>query len=298
MKEKIERIWTKHLIDVLYIIIGCVLLSFAITVILKPNHLITGGITGFSIVLETLTGVPYTIFYYGMSLMILVFTYLMLGRAEIQKIVILSIILPAFLISFEHLFSGKFNFTSGDMFLSSIYYGIIAGAGAGFFLKRGFSSGGTDTIAKVLHVKVFPFMSISQLVAILDMTVIVLSIVVFDLRTALYAIITQVVFIKSLEVILYGFGNNLLKLEIISAKEEEIEQYILNDIHRGITKYNIVGAYSNLERIKLVTVCSRRESMLIRQYIAKIDQSAFVTVTTIASVWGTGVGFDSLLPNE
>ncbi len=74
-------------------------------------------------------------------------------------------------------------------------------------------------------------------------------------------------------------------------KEAEIEQFILHEVKRGITKYNIVGGYSNLERIKLVTVCSRRESMMIRQEIAKIDQSAFVTVTSIASVWGVGVGF-------
>lgn len=298
MKEKVEHIWTKYFIDVLYILIGCTLLSFAITVILKPNHLITGGVTGFSIVIEAITGIPYTIVFYGMSLLIVLVTYLLLGRKEVNKIIILSVLLPAFVMFFDHIFVGKFNFTSGDMFLSSIYFGVIGGSGVGFFLKRGFSSGGTDTIAKILHIKVFPFMSISQLVALLDTTVVILSLVVFDLRTALYAIITQVVFVKSLEVVLYGFGNNLLKLEIISTEEAEIEKYILNDINRGITKYNIVGAYSNLERVKLVTVCSRRESMLIRQEIARIDQSAFVTATSIASVWGTGIGFDSLLPRD
>jgi uncharacterized membrane-anchored protein YitT (DUF2179 family) len=298
MKERIERLWAKYIIDVIYILIGCSLLSFAITVILKPNHLITGGMTGLSIVIEALIGVPYTVIYYGLSLFILFITYVLLGKEEVHKIIILSTILPAFIILFENAFSGKFNFTNGDMFLSSIYFGIIAGTGVGFFLKRGFSSGGTDTIAKIVHVKVLPFMSISQLVAILDITVVVLSIIVFDLQTALYAIITQVVFMKSLEVVLYGFGSNLLKLEIISEKEEEIEKYILHQVNRGITKYNIVGGYSNLERIKLVTVCSKRESMVIRQEIAKIDQAAFVTVTSIASVWGVGVGFDSLVPNE
>ena len=101
---------------------------------------------------------------------------------------------------------------------------------------------------------------------------------------------------KSLEVVLYGFGSNLFKLEIISTKEKELEYYILNEIHRGITKYKIIGGYSNEERTKLVTVCSKRESMLIRQIIAKIDQNAFVTVTSIASVWGAG--FDSLLLQE
>jgi uncharacterized membrane-anchored protein YitT (DUF2179 family) len=298
MKEKIERIWAKYFIDVLYILIGCTLLSFAITVILKPNQLITGGVTGFSIVIEAVTGIPYTIIYYGMSLTIALVTYLLLGRNEVNKIIILSVLLPAFIMFFDNIFVGKFNFTSGDVFLSSVYYGVIGGSGAGFFLKRGFSSGGTDTVAKILHKKVFPFMSISQLVSFLDISVVLLSLIVFDLRTALYAVITQVVFVKSLEVVLYGFGNNLLKLEIISTKEAEIEHYILNEINRGISKYNIVGAYSNLERVKLVTVCSRRESMLIRQQIAKIDQSAFVTATSISSVWGEGTGFDSLLPTD
>lgn len=298
MREKIERIWAKYLIDTIYLAIGCTLLAFAITVILKPNHLITGGITGFSIVIEALTGVPYTIIFYGMSLLILLLTYILLGKKEVKKIIILSVVFPTFLILFDHIFRGKFNFTSGDVFLSSIYFGVIAGAGVGFFLKRGFSSGGTDTIAKIVHVRVLPFMSISQLVSIIDIMIVIMSIVVFDLRTALYAIITQFVFMKSLEVILYGFGNDLLKLEIISEKEAAIEQFILKDVNRGITKYNIVGAYSNLERIKLVTVCSKRESMMIRQEIAKIDQSAFVTVTSIASVWGTGVGFDSLVIEE
>jgi uncharacterized membrane-anchored protein YitT (DUF2179 family) len=298
MKERIERLWAKHLVDAIYVVIGCVLLAFAITVILKPNNLITGGVTGFSIVIEALVGIPYTVVFYGMSLLILLLTYILLGQNEVKKIIILSVLFPAFLIFFEHIFSGWFNFTGGDLFLSSIYYGLIAGAGCGFFLKRGFSSGGTDTIAKVIHHKWLPFMSISQLVAIIDVMVIGMSVVIFDLQTALYAIITQFVFMKSLEVVLYGFGNNLLKLEIISEKEREIETYILNDVNRGITKYNIVGGYSNLERIKLVTVCSRRESMMIRQEIAKIDQSAFVTVTSISSVWGAGAGFDSLLMND
>jgi len=298
MKERIERIWAKYIIDALYIVIGCTLLAFAITVILKPNHLITGGVTGFSIVIEALLGIPYTVVFYGMSLLILLLTFVTLGIVEVRKIIILSVVFPTFLVMFEHIFSGMFNFTGGDLFLSSIYYGLIAGSGAGFFLKRGFSSGGTDTIAKVIHAKWLPFMSISQLVAIVDIVVIGTSIVVFDLPTALYAIITQFVFMKSLEVVLYGFGNNLLKLEIISEKEVEIEKFILNDVSRGITKYNIVGGYSNLQRIKLVTVCSRRESMMIRQEIARIDQSAFVTVTAIASVWGIGAGFDSILPNE
>lgn len=286
----------KLLIDAFYLTLGCSFLSFAITAILKPNNLITGGITGFSIVLEKVIGVPYTWLYYGFSLLVLLATYLLLGKNEAKKILLLSVLFPIVLIVFDKIFSGiDMNITKGDMFLSSIYYGIIGGLGIGFFFIRGFSSGGTDSIAKILHIKLFPFISVSQLMAALDILVLCTSVIVFDIRTALYAVITQLVIMKTVEAVLYGFSSKLVKLEIISEEVDTLEQYILKEINRGVTKYPIVGAYSNVSRMKLVTICSQRESMLIKSKIAENDQNAFVSVMTVNSVWGKGVGFDSLL---
>lgn len=286
----------KLLIDAFYLTLGCSFLSFAITAILKPNNLITGGITGFSIVLEKVIGVPYTWLYYGFSLLVLLATYLLLGKNEARKILLLSVLFPIVLIVFDKIFSGiDMNITKGDMFLSSIYYGIIGGLGIGFFFIRGFSSGGTDSIAKILHIKLFPFISVSQLMAALDILVLCTSVIVFDIRTALYAVITQLVIMKTVEAVLYGLSSKLVKLEIISEEVDTLEQYILKEINRGVTKYPIVGAYSNVSRMKLVTICSQRESMLIKSKIAENDQNAFVSVMTVNSVWGKGVGFDSLL---
>lgn len=285
----------KFIMDGIYILLGCIFLSFAITMILKPNNLITGGITGLSIVLEKATGIPYTWMYYGFSMLILLATYLLLGKKEARKILLLSILFPVILILFDYFFKDShMNLTKGDMFLSSIYYGIIGGIGVGFFFIKGYSSGGTDSIAKILHIKFFPFISISQLMAGLDIMVICTAVLVFDIRTALYAVLTQIVFMKSVEAVLYGFSSKLVKLEILSEEVVNIEQYILKEIGRGVTKYPIVGAYSNLSRTKLVTICSQRESMLIKQKIAEVDQRAFVSAMAVSSVWGIGVGFDSL----
>lgn len=289
----------KMLVDGFYVLLGCMFLSFAITVILKPNDLITGGITGFSIVLEKVTGIPYTWMYYSFSMLILLATYLLLGKKEARKILLLSVLFPVVLIAFDHFFQGsQLNLTKGDMFLSSIYYGILGGLGVGFFFIRGYSSGGTDSIAKILHIKLFPFISVSQLMAGLDILVICVAIFVFDIRTALYAVLTQLVFMKSVEAVLYGFSSKLVKLEILSEEVAAIEQYVLKEIGRGVTKYPIVGAYSNLSRTKLVTICSQRESMLVKQKIAEVDQKAFVSAMAVSSVWGIGVGFDSLSSEE
>lgn len=290
-----KRDQDKRLIDMFYVIIGSIILAIAITSILKPNGIITGGITGFSLVLEKIFGLSYTVFYYILSLAVLIATRFTLGRNEAGKIIVFSIFFPLVLIVFNGM---EFNIMQNDLFLASVYYGIMAGGGTGLILKGGFSSGGTDTIAKIISRKLFRFMSLSTIIAALDMSVILFAAFVFDTRIALYALLTQLVAMKAVEVVLYGFSSKMVKLEIISEKEAEIEAYILNFINRGISKYNIVGGYTNLDRTKLITICSQRESILIRDKISDVDTKAFITVLPVNTVWGEGVGFDSLTPED
>ncbi len=285
----------KRLIDLIYVVMGSIILAIAITSILKPNGIITGGITGFSLVLEKIFGLDYTIFYYMMSLIVLMVTRFTLGKVEARKIIVFSLFFPIVLILFNGL---EINIMQNDLFLASVYYGIMAGGGTGLILKGGFSSGGTDTIAKIISRKLFRFMSLSTIIAALDMSVILFAAFVFDTRIALYALLTQLVAMKAVEVVLYGFSSKMVKLEIISEKEAEIEAYILNYINRGISKYNIVGGYTNLDRTKLITICSQRESILIRDKISTVDSKAFITVLPVSTVWGEGVGFDSLTPED
>lgn len=281
----------KKIYDMIYVLAGSIIIALAITSILKPNGIITGGITGFSLVMERVFHINYTYMYYIMSLGVLILTYFTLGKREARKIVVFSLFFPLVLILFENL---KFNLTEDDLFLASIYYGVMAGGGTGLILKGGFSSGGSDTIALVINRKLFRFMSLSTIIAVLDVSVIFLAAFVFDTRVALYALFTQVVAMKSVETVLFGFSSKMVKLEIISEKEAEIEAFILNQLRRGISKYNIVGGYTDLTRIKLVTICSFRESILVRDLIASLDPKAFVSVLPVSSVWGEGVGFDRL----
>ena len=281
----------KKFIDILYVLVGSIILAIAITSILKPNGMITGGITGFSLVIEKALGFNYTIIYYIMSLSVLLLTRVTMGRAEASKIVVFSVFFPIVLIVFSRF---EMNITQNDLFLASVYYGIMAGGATGLILKGGFSSGGTDTIAKIINRKLFRFMSISLIIAALDMGVIFVAAFTFDTRIAMYGLLTQVVAMKAIDIVLFGFSSKVVKLEIISEKETEIEAFILENIRRGISKYNIVGGYTNLNRVKLITLCSPRESILIRDFISKTDSKAFVSVLPVNTVWGEGIGFDRL----
>lgn len=283
--------FNNNVLDFLFVALGSILIAFAITSILKPNGLITGGITGISIILEKLFHIKYTYIYYVLSILVLAVAWISMGKREGIKIITMSIIFPLVLIVLESL---NFCFIRNDMMLASVYFGLICGIGAGLVLKRGYSMGGTDTIAKILHRKIFTFVSISEILLCIDGILIASSAIVYNLNIALYAIISQIIVVIMINTVMFGLGSKKVKLEIISNSHQDITEYIIHSIKRGVTSYEVKGGYKNLARLKLLTICSPREAMLIKSYIAQNDPDAFVDVLPVISVWGKGVGFDSL----
>lgn len=284
LKNKKETI-----VDFMFILAGCCLLAFAISSILRPNGLVTGGITGLSIILSNVIDLEYTIIYYILTIVVLISAFAFMGKREGLRILGLSVLFPIVLVIFE---SQNFHFIESDLFLSSIYYGMFGGIGVGLMIKRGFSMGGSDTIAKILHRKAFNFVSISQIMMVIDVAIILSSTLVLDRNIALYAIITQIVFKKTIDIVIFGFGNQKVKLEIVSMESDKIEDFILHEVRRGVTSYTVKGGYTDIEKEKLITICSPRESSLIRRFISQTDKGAFVTVLPVSSVWGVGIGFD------
>lgn len=288
--EKFDK-FKKIFIDYLFLIVGTSLMAFAVTAILRPNNLITGGITGMSILLDGIMDIPYTIYYYALTIIVLVLALIFLGKKKVGKIIMVSIVFPPMLILFEFL---DFRLIQNDMFLAAIFYGVISGAGYGLIVNRGFSFAGTDAIARIIHNKLLPFIGVSQIMLLTDVSVVSISILKYNTNTALYAIVTMFVYVRTLEAVLYGFSSKKVKLEIISEKDKEIEEFILNKIGRGITKYNIIGGYTNTSKIKVVSICSPRESLLIKNFVSDIDNHAFMNVLPVNTVWGTGLGFEPL----
>jgi len=289
MAAKIKS--NKILVDILVLGTGCLMLAFAIASILKPNGLVTGGFTGLSIILGYLFNINYTFIYYGFSLSVMLAAFIFLGKKNALKILLISVIFPMVLIAVDN---AGVLFIENDLFLGAIYFGVIGGLGAGLIFKRGFSTGGTDTVAQILHKKIFPFISLSQIIFAIDIFVIAFAALVFDRNVALYGIISNYVFAKSTDLVLFGFGSKKLKVEIISEYSEQIADYIMNTIGRGLTIFDVTGGYSKDTKSKILTICSPRETMLIKRFIADIDEKAFVYVLPVVSVWGEGNGFDRL----
>lgn len=280
------------LADLIWVTIGCIISAFSINAILIPNGLSSGGITGAIRIVQKFYDINFALFYYSIAMIILLTCFLLLGWKEARKIILMSVLYPS-IIAILDLFPLQL-LQHTDLFLAAVYYGVIAGIGAGIIFKRGYSFGGTDTIAKILHKKIFKFVSISQILLFIDAVVIIGSAFVYGKNVAMYALVSQVILVRTIDFVMFGFDSKFVKVEIITNNNKAVEAFIIENLGRGVSRIKVVGAFTNEEKTKLSCICSTRESMLLKNFVAKIDGNAFMDVTRVEAVWGMGIGFEEL----
>lgn len=275
-------------LDIAGIISGCLITAFSVSCILVPNGLSTSGITGLALVAEKFTGVNYTYIYYVFSISILVAAYILMGKRTLLKIISVSLLYPALLVVMNKL---NFVFVKGDMFLVCVYFSIFYGVGGGLVLRRGFTFGGTDTIARILNKKVFKNVNISQIMLVLDALVIILLGFVFGKEVALYALVNHVMCIFVMDYMLFGFRAKLYKVSIISSNYREISEFIFKELKRGVTIHDVIGAYTNEPRKMITCICAPSQSAIIRRFLAQNYPDVFMEVSPIITVYAIGNRF-------
>ena len=275
-------------IDFVWIVAGCLITAFAVSAILVPNNLSTSGITGLALVVQRFTGINYTYVYYLFSISILITAFVTMGKKAVLKIIFVSLLYPALLVAMNHF---DFVFVEGDMFLVCIYFSLFYGIGGGLVLRRGYTFGGTDTIARILNKKVFKNVNISQIMLVMDALVIILLGVVFGKDIALYALVNHVMYVFIMDYMLFGFRAKLYKVSIISQNYAEISGFIFRELKRGVTLHDVTGAYTNEKRKLITCICSPSQSAIIRRFLAENYPDVFMEISPIITVYAIGNRF-------
>ncbi len=284
---------TKRFItDLFFLVIACCVGAFATTAVMLPNGLTSGGLTGIVRILQTFIPMDFSVMYYALAILIWVVVVVLLGKEEGKKVLVVTVLYPAILVVFEQI-----NFQlleEKDVILAAIFCGVFAGVCNGLVFWRGYSFCGTESVAKILKKKLLPHVDISKILLLLDSVIIILSAFIFGRNIALYALVTQFIGSKMVDFIMYGFETKIVQMQIITSQNEAVAQYIMHEIHRGVSSYDIVGEYTGQHRKQLIVLCSPRESMVIKKHLMEVDPSAFVTIMQVNTVWGEGRGFTDM----
>jgi uncharacterized membrane-anchored protein YitT (DUF2179 family) len=287
-KEKVKMI----ALDFFVAVLACSIGAFSLQAIMIPNGLTSGGLTGITRVIQTYTSLEFSTIYYAGSFIILTMVAIFLGFREVKKIVFMTIMFPGIIIIFE-----MFPFElleKNDIILAAIFCGIFNGICTGLVFWRGYSFCGTDAVAKIVKKHWLPHVGLSQILLVIDTIIIVGSAFVFGRNIALYALITQVIFAKTIDYVMFGFETKNVKLEIITDQDDIISKYIMEELRRGVSCSQIVGAYTGEKHYKLEVVCSLRESVVIRRFVGNIEGNTMMTAVHVDAVWGTGPGFNDI----
>jgi uncharacterized membrane-anchored protein YitT (DUF2179 family) len=260
--------------------------------IMLPNGLTFGGITGIARIIQKLTGVNYSLIYYVLAFIVLIIVGLFLGFKEIKKIALMSVSYPTVMMVLE--LKKVVLIKSDDLFLVAVFCGVVLGISNGLTFKAGFSSGGTDSLAKVIKYRWLPHLGINDITFAINALIVLASVFVFGLQIALYAVIIIFVSMRVGETVMYGFSDKIVELDIIPGDADALADYIMNELGRGVSSIEVTGEYTGDKRKQLKILCSPRESFLIKRHLAKEDPKSFVSVISIKSVWGRGRGFSDI----
>ena len=266
--------------------------SLATVSIMLPNNLTFGGITGIARIIQNYTNWNYSLTYYALSMIITAIVWVFLGFKEVRKILLMSLAYPAFMLILE--LKHVVLIQSDDLFLVAVFCGVVLGVSNGLTFKAGFSSGGADSLAKVIKYRWMPHLGINDITFAINAFIVIVSVLVFGLEIALYAIIIIFVSMRVGETVMYGFSDKIVELDIIPGDADALANYIMNELGRGVSSIEITGEYTGDKRKQLKILCSPRESFLIKRHLAKEDPKSFVSVISIKSVWGRGRGFSDI----
>lgn len=271
----------KKIKEVILIIIGTSLLALATGLFYSPNRMVVGGFSGIGIIVEAFTGIPVSLTNLVLNVPLILVGIKFMGKEFIIKTAFSTVLYSGVIALCEFL-----PVYTGDIMLTSIYGGILQGAGVGFVLLARGSTGGVDLLSSIIH-RFIKYVPISKIILAIDAVIILGGLFVFGTDKTMYALISIFIGSKCTSGILEGMNFSKAAF-IISKKSDEIARAIMQKAERGVTSLKGRGMYTGKDTDVLLCVFSQKEIALVKEIVSEIDKEAFVLVTDVKEVLGEG----------
>ena len=236
------------------ILFGNALYSLAVALFLEPAGLITGGATGIALAIGRLTGLSVSGLLFFINLAMLVWGWVVLGRAFALNTLASSVLSPAFLALFEGMANGRV--LTEDIFLCTVFAGLGIGVSLGIVIRSGASTGGLDIPPLVLN-KWFK-LPVSATMLAFDIMVLLMQAVFSPMPQVLYGIVMVLIHTIVMDKMLM-MGASRTEVKIISSQSDTICAAILEQLDRGVTILHGEGGYTHESSAVLLSIVSNRE---------------------------------------
>jgi uncharacterized membrane-anchored protein YitT (DUF2179 family) len=254
------------------IIVASVLMALNIKTFVRTGGLYPGGVTGLTILLQTIfqqflnITVPYTVINLLLNALPIYIGFRFIGKkftiyscVQIVLTSVLTDIIPGYALTY-------------DVLLISIFGGIISGIATSLCLMVDATTGGTDFISIYMSEK----KGVDSWNLIFGINVVILSIagILFGWDKALYSILYQYAATQILHTLYKRYQKQTFF--IVTKKAEAVCDAIYEVSRHGATILEGQGSYEQNERDVVYSVVSREEAKKVLQAVQQVDGQAFI----------------------
>lgn len=269
--------------SMLYILLGNLLAVIGMKGFLMPNHFLDGGVTGISLLINSLSDIPVSLL-----LLLLNLPFLFLGFHKLGRTFGIQTLIALVLLALAMHFIEIPVFTK-DKVLIALFGGFFVGLGIGFVIRGGGVIDGMDVIGQYTERR--SAFTASEIILTLNILMILVTALKFGVETGMYTILTYYTAMKTTDYVVDGF-QQYTALTVISREADEIREVLVHRFGKAVTLYKGERGFlpgnqqSRADCDIIVCVVTRLELHRMKQTVNHIDPKAFLYVSSIREVQG------------
>lgn len=256
-------------------IFGIFLYALSFNLFYAPYDIIIGGATGLSLIFREWVGISPSVFVAIVSFTLIIFSFIYLDLNTTLKTIAGTILYPIFLELTNYL-TVFFDTNLSSTLLIVIYGGVLIGFANGLMLKTGFSTGGFNVLYQIINK--YLKLSIGNSILVINVIILLLGTYVFGLSNTLYAIIALYISSIVTDRVIIGVSKSKA-FYIITSREEEVKELIINKLSHTVTELDAKGGYSNKNKKLLMCVVPTKEYFILKEAVRELDKEAFFLIT-------------------
>ena len=275
----------KSLRDYLLIVIGAFIQALGFRLFLVPANLVSGGISGIAQLINHLTGNwPIGVMVLLGNIPLFIIGWRFLGGPRFAFRTIVSILAFSAFTDLLGLVLPVQGMTQ-DLFLNTIFGGLILGIGLGIVYQGRGTSGGTDILGRILNRRLGISVSLSYLLT--DSLVVLLAGFIFGWERALYGLV--MIYVSGVAADVTAQGSRVVRTALIVSNHGDVVTHaILAELDRGVTLMPARGGYTGEEKSLLYCAISASEVIRLKTVVHEADPHAFMVIGQASEALGEG----------
>ena len=271
--------FVRELFNAALIALGILSAGLGLKGFLLPSHFIDGGVTGVSMLVSKVMGLPLSVLILVINLPFVALGYRQIGKAFAAKSAV-AIAGLSLALAFLH-----YPEVTHDKLLSAVFGGFFIGAGIGLAIRGGSVLDGTE-VAALLVSKGSSLLRVGDVILILNIFIFSTAAFFLGIEAALYSVLTYAAASKTIDFLLHGIEEYNAVIIISAERSELIRKSIIRDLGRGVTVYKGRGGLSDHEQDILYCVVTRLEIGSVKKLAREMDEASFIMVHPLSDAAG------------